>query len=218
MRHDADGDRRRRWYRRWSVTRDLPTAKGRATRERIVDVAAGMMGLRGVGATSLDDVGEAAHVSRGQLYHYFAGKDDLVDAAIDRTIRIVLDAQPRLQDLSTWNALRGWFDDLIELQVERLGIGGCPIGCLASELAEHSDDARRKLADAYTAWEAPLRSGLAAMRRRGQLAQGADPARLATATMAAIQGGLLLTKTRRDPEQLRITLDAMYGYLRSFAT
>ena len=35
--------------------------------------------------------------------------------------------------------------------------------------------------------------------------------------MAAIQGGLLLTKTRRDPQQMRIALDAAYAHLRSFA-
>lgn len=197
--------------------RDLPTAKGRATRDRIVEVAAELMGLQGVGATSLDHIGEAAHVSRGQLYHYFSSKEALVDAAIARTVDVVLAGQPRLHDLSTWDALRGWFDDLVLLQVERLGIGGCPIGCLASELAEHSDEARRKLAQAYTTWETPLRDGLVTMQRRGQLAPAADPEHLATAAMAAIQGGLLLTKTRRDPEQLRITLDAMYAYLRSLA-
>jgi len=55
------------------------------------------------------------------------------------------------------------------------------------------------------------------MRSQGKIASSADPARLATATLAAIQGGLVLTQTRRDPQQLRIALDAAYGYLRSFA-
>jgi TetR/AcrR family transcriptional repressor of nem operon len=62
-----------------------------------------------------------------------------------------------------------------------------------------------------------LREGLATMRRQGKLRRGADPAHLATAAMAAIQGGLLLTQTRRDPQQLHIALDAMYEYLRAFA-
>jgi hypothetical protein len=55
------------------------------------------------------------------------------------------------------------------------------------------------------------------MRAAGALNRHADPARLATATLAAIQGGLVLTQTRRDPDQLRIALDAAYAYLRSFA-
>jgi hypothetical protein len=55
------------------------------------------------------------------------------------------------------------------------------------------------------------------MLAEGKLRRNADPARLATATLAAIQGGLVLTQTRRDPPQLRIALDAAYAYLRSFA-
>jgi hypothetical protein len=55
------------------------------------------------------------------------------------------------------------------------------------------------------------------MRAAGKLRPGADPSRLATATLASIQGGLVLTQTRRDPQQLRIALDAAYAYLRSYA-
>ena len=55
------------------------------------------------------------------------------------------------------------------------------------------------------------------MRAAGKLGRTADPARLATATLASIQGGLVLTQTRRDPQQLRIALDAAHAHLRSFA-
>jgi hypothetical protein len=40
---------------------------------------------------------------------------------------------------------------------------------------------------------------------------------LATATMASIQGGLLLTQVRRDPHQLRIALNAARNNLRAAA-
>jgi hypothetical protein len=136
---------------------------------------------------------------------------------IDRTIQQVLDAQPRLIDLSSWPAIAAWFDDLVQLQVDRHAVGGCPIGSLAGELAETDEQARTELAAGFDRWEAPLREGLRQMQAGGQLMRGADPARLATATLAAIQGGLVLTQTRRDPQQLRIALDAAYAYLRSFA-
>jgi TetR/AcrR family transcriptional repressor of nem operon len=194
-----------------------PTAKGQATRERILDVAGELMVEHGVATTSLDDIRARAHVSKSQLYHYFADKDDLVDAVIARTVQQVLDSQPRLADLSNWDAIRSWFDDLVALQVQRDAVGGCPIGGLVSELADQRDDARRDLAEGYARWEAPLREGLETMRANGKLRRDADPAQLATATLAAIQGGLLLTQSRRDPRQLRIVLDAMYGHLRSFA-
>jgi AcrR family transcriptional regulator len=200
------------------ATVEPTTAKGRATRERIVGAATGLMVERGATATGLDDVRAAADVSKGQLYHYFAGKDELVDAVIERTVDRVLAGQPQLADLSSWAAIRSWMDDMVAEQERRHAVGGCPIGSLANELADQRVGARELLAAGYDRWEAPLRAGLEAMRRRGRLSRRADPRRLATATMASIQGGLLLTKTRRDPEQLRIALDAAYAHLRSAAS
>jgi AcrR family transcriptional regulator len=194
------------------------TKKGRATRDRVLETATALVFEHGVAGTTLDDVRAAANVSKGQLYHYFADKDDLIHAVIDRTIEQVLDAQPALADLSSWSAIANWLDDLVELQVRRKAAGGCPIGSLAGELAETDERARRELAVGYDRWEQPLREGLEKMRGAGKLRRNADPTRLATATLAAIQGGLVLTQTRRDPEQLRIALDAAYAYLRSFAT
>lgn len=172
---------------------------------------------RGVAATTLDDVREAAHVSKGQLYHYFGDKQDLIHGVIERTIQQVLDAQPALADLSSWSAISRWFDDLVALQLDRHAVGGCPIGGLAGQLAETDELARHELADGFDRWEQPLRDGLEKMRSQGKLRRGTDPGRLATATLAAVQGGLVLTQTRRDPQQLRIALDAAYTYLRSFA-
>jgi AcrR family transcriptional regulator len=193
------------------------TDKGRATRDRIVETASALVFEHGVAGTTLDDVRAAAKVSKGQLYHYFADKDELIHAVIDRTIQQVLDAQPQLATLSTWTAISNWLDDLVQLQVQRHAIGGCPIGSLAGELAETDELTRAELAAGFDRWEAPLRQGLEQMRVEGKLRRSADPARLATATLAAIQGGLVLTQTRRDPRQLRIALDAAYTNLRTFA-
>jgi TetR/AcrR family transcriptional regulator, transcriptional repressor for nem operon len=193
------------------------TDKGRATRNRVLDAATELVFEHGVAGTTLDDVRAAANVSKGQLYHYFADKDDLVHAVIDRTVEQVLGAQPRLTNLSSWAAIAAWFDDLVQLQVDRHAVGGCPIGSLAGELAETDEQARTELAAGFDRWEAPLRQGLRQMQADGKLRRSADPARLATATLAAIQGGLVLTQTRRDPQQLRIALDAASAYLRSFA-
>jgi TetR/AcrR family transcriptional regulator, transcriptional repressor for nem operon len=184
----------------------------------VVDVAANLVFQHGVARTTLDEVRAGASVSKGQLYHYFADKEDLIHAVIDRTIQQVLDAQPALADLSSWRAIERWFDDLVQLQVGRQAVGGCPIGGLAGQLAESDETARHELAAGFDRWEEPLRNGLEKMRTQRKLRRSADPTRLATATLAAIQGGLVLAQTRRDPQQLRIALDAAYAYLRSFAT
>jgi TetR/AcrR family transcriptional regulator, transcriptional repressor for nem operon len=194
------------------------TARGRATRERIVSAAAGLVYERGVARTSLDDVIERAGVSKSQLYLYFDDRSALLREVVPHNLELVLAAQePHLAALDSWRAIRAWLDALVELQIDVAARGGCPVGSLVGQLAESDEAARRALAGSFTRWQTPLREGLQTMQVRGKLARSADPDKLATATMASIQGGLLLTQARRDPSQLAIALDAAYAYLRAHA-
>jgi TetR/AcrR family transcriptional regulator, transcriptional repressor for nem operon len=188
------------------------TARGRATRERIVAATGELIASRGVAATSLDEVIERAGVSKGQLYHYFDDRSALLRAVADHNADRVLGA---IGPLDSWRAIRAWFDAMVEHQAARDARGGCPIGSLAAQLAEADEEARVALARAFGRWHVLLLDGLRSMQARGKLARRADPARLATATLAAIQGGLLLTQTRRDPGQLAVALDAAYAHLRA---
>jgi AcrR family transcriptional regulator len=194
------------------------TAKGQNTRARIVQTAAELVAEKGAAAMSLDDVGQRAHASRSQLYHYFDDRDDLIRAVVNATTDSVLLAQDELLDhLDTWTGIDRWFRALVALQEEREARGGCPIGSLVGQLAERDPLARAALADGFERWETHLRDGLERMQARGRLSANADPATLATATMALLQGGLLLTQVRRDPKQLRTALAAAAILLRSAA-
>src|SRR4030095_3437108 len=96
-----------------------------------------------------------------------------------------------------------WFDFMVQHQIAEQARGGCPIGSLAGQLAESDPAARAAIAAGFARWKAHIREGLPRMRVRGKLRKDADPAALATATMASIQGGLLLTQVRRDPHRER---------------
>jgi len=180
------------------------TAKGRETRERIIRAAATLVAERGVLGTSLDDVRARAHASKSQLYHYFADRDDLMRAVARAASDDVVGGQAELfERLDTIDGLRAWAEALVTLQQARKARGGCPIGSLAGQLAEQNEGARLELADGLDRWETAIRQGLERMAARGELHPGADPGALAQNTLAAVQGGLLLTQVRRDPNQLR---------------
>jgi TetR/AcrR family transcriptional repressor of nem operon len=190
------------------------TARGRATRERIVGAAAELVNERGIAETSLDDVLERAGASKSQLYHYFEDRAALLRAVVVHNAESVLG---ELGPLDSWKAIRSWFDSLVALQVERAACGGCPIGSLVGQVAETDEEARTALAASFDRWERHLSAGFRVMQASGRLDRTADPDRLATATLASIQGGLLLTQTARDPGRLRAALDAAYAHLRAHA-
>jgi TetR/AcrR family transcriptional regulator, transcriptional repressor for nem operon len=183
------------------------TARGAATRSRIVNVAADLIYEYGVERTSLDEVMAASGVSKSQLYHYFADKDALVLEVIARQAERVLAAQqPHLEALDSLPALRAWRDAVIRLNKAAQG-KGCPLGSLASELANDSEPARKRLATSFAMWRERIEQGLEKMRARGELAASADPHELALAVLGAVQGGLLLAKTTHSSRPLEVALD-----------
>src|SRR5258706_7694440 len=86
------------------------TAKGAATRARIVAAAADLVLARGVGGTSLNDIRAGTGTSKSQLFHYFpGGKSDIARALADFQSERVLDAQrPFLDTPDTWAAWEAW--------------------------------------------------------------------------------------------------------------
>ena len=95
---------------------DPPTEQGRATRDRIVTVAAQLIGERGVAATSLDDVMTATQASKSQLYHYFGDKHGLVEAVVEYQSAAVLDFQAQaLASVHNWEDLEGWADAMVAM-------------------------------------------------------------------------------------------------------
>jgi len=191
------------------------TRKGRATQTRIVEVAAALMFERGVAETSTLDVQKAAGISASQLYHYFSDKKALVHAVVTHQTEAVIAAQSSmLAQLDSIEGLEAWRDAVVEMQQRERCQGGCPIGTLSSELADIDPDARAMLAAGFSRWEDAIRRGLRAMQERGELNPDADVESLALATLAAVQGGLLLTQARRDTIALNTVLTAIIDRIR----
>jgi AcrR family transcriptional regulator len=57
-------------------------AQGRATRDQLIEVATRLFAEHGYEGTSIEAVLSAAGVSRGALYHHFAGKEALFEAVV----------------------------------------------------------------------------------------------------------------------------------------
>ena len=63
--------------------------QGEATRQALLEAARTLFGERGYAATSLDEVVQAARVTKGALYHHFGGKQELFAAVYEQVKREV---------------------------------------------------------------------------------------------------------------------------------
>jgi AcrR family transcriptional regulator len=194
------------------------TERGRATRERILRAAADMMYVKGVNATTLDDVRAASGTSKSQLYRHYPDKDALVRDVVALQAVEVLERQHQL--LRRLNSIRGlerWRDAVIENNALRNGAYGCRLGSLAGELADQDEEARQAIARHFETWEGLLEAGLARMKDSGVLRADVDAGELATGLMAALQGGYLLAQTARDVKPMRIALDMAIDHVKAHA-
>lgn len=180
--------------------------------------AAEIVHAKGAERMSLDEVMAATGASRSQLYHYFDNKEALVREVIDfQTGRIIDAAASHLGTLDSREALRAWRDMMVA--ANRTGVvSGCPLGSLANELSPHSEIVRSQLDGSFAAWSATIEEGLHRMQEAGRLERSLDVGALAIAVLAAVQGGILLSKTARDTRPLELALDMALAHIDRLAT
>jgi AcrR family transcriptional regulator len=195
------------------------TAKGRATRDRIVEAAAELILTEGLSSLNMDNVRKAASVSGSQLAHYFADKQALIRAVIARQIEVVLDfhRQPKLHGLEAFDDFERWID-LNMRYLRRIGYSGTPTyHALAGQLAKSDDATRDALAAGYWQWVELLEQAIQRMKDRGILVVNANPRQLAMVIVSAHQGGGTLTFTYRQEWPHADAVRFAVNYLRMFA-
>ncbi|SPM40322.1 TetR family transcriptional regulator [Mycobacterium numidiamassiliense] len=197
------------------------TAKGRATRDRIVQAAAELIVTEGLSAASMENVRGLASVSGSQLAHYFTDKGALIRAVIRRQIGVVLDfhRQPKLRDLDSFDDFERWID-LNMRYLRSIGTsGGTPTyHALTAQLAKSDEATRATLGAGYWQWVELLESAIARMKESGVLQADADPRRLALTIVSAHQGGATLSFTYRAEWPHADATRFAVNYLRMFAT
>jgi AcrR family transcriptional regulator len=194
------------------------TARGVVTRDRILRSAAELMRVKGVEGTTFDQVRAASGTSKSQIYHHFPNKEALVREVVAFWGRWRIEEQEQyLERLHSLRGLDRWRNAIVQQNTLVGGAHGCVIGALSSELSDRDEDARLALAAIFRRWQVLLGNGFERMRTSGVLEENVDSTALATAVMAALQGGYLLAQTERDSEPMEVALDMAMAHVRSHA-
>ena len=195
------------------------TAKGRATRDRIVKAAAEVILNDGLSSLSMLNVRKAARVSGSQLAHYFGDKQALIRAVIMRQMQVVLNFhhQPKLAGLQSFDDFERWID-LNMRYLRQIGYEGTPTyHALAGQLAKSDAATRETIAAGYRQWVELLEQAIARMKDRGVLVADADPRQLAIVIVTAHQGGGTLAFTYREEWPHADAVRFAVNHLRMFA-
>ncbi len=155
---------------------------------------------RGYAASGLGEIVARSGAPKGSLYFHFpGGKQELAIAAMERSAAQLRDAMAAILDSSED------LDDGMRRLIEALAAGleqsgfadGCPIATVALETTADSEPMRAAARAAFDSWLEVLSERLAGA--------GLDPVHAeqrALLVLAAIEGGLILARARRDVSPL----------------
>lgn len=195
----------------------VKTTKGEKTRRRIVGHATLLMYEKGYARTTIDDVIAAAGVTKGSFYFHFSSKEALGYAVIDNASDYILGSMRRSLDLTQLTpqerieAMLKGIQDIVEAaDCSR----GCILGNLALETSNSNDGFRERIARAFRDWSELIASELEEMKAEGELPPDFDCAAYADFAIAALEGGIMISKVTLDPAPMRNSVALI---LRQFA-
>lgn len=189
------------------------TAKGLATRQRIIEGAADYLRGTDPGVATLDDIRDVTHTSKSQLFHYFpGGKEELfLEVARFEAELVIEDQQPHLGALDSWAAWDRWRRAVIARY--RAQGPHCPLAALMSQVGSVPGAAEVSSA-LLEGWTVEVERGIRTMQAKGQVAADLDARRTAGAFIAGIQGGVTVLRATGSTEHLEAILAILIAALR----
>jgi len=191
--------------------------KGELTRQRIVELAAPIFNQRGFAGCSMQDVMDATGLEKGGLYRHFSSKEELAAEAfrfaVQNSVKIRTEGLESIS--SALEKLRRIVRQFVELPSPTPG--GCPVMNTAID-ADDGNPALRKLAvQAMTNWKARLAAIVEEGIRRREIRKNTDPGRVANTIIAALEGGLMISRLEGTKTALRDVQESLETFLEQIA-
>ena len=168
-----------------------------SSREKMISSTALLLREQGLTGTSFGDVIEHSGAPRGSIYHHFPdGKAELVQEAVrfaGRLCRANIESAGDDAPVAVLRALVATWRTTLESSDFR---AGCPVVAVAVE-ADQTAELRVATAETFAEWQILLTSLL---RHNGIPAARAQ--RLASLTVAAIEGAVVICRAQRSTQAL----------------
>lgn len=190
-------------------------SKGEATREKILETAAELIHRKGFGATSINDLLGATGLKKGSLYFHFSGKDALGLAILEKArdgFLTFLDAS--LSGATPGEQLDSFLSKVMKTHKRTGFVGGCIFGNTALEMGDTESGFAGFIEKVFEEWVGRLRTVVAAAQDSGEVRSDLSADVLAGHMVAAIEGGIMLARLKKDEKPLRDALTAIRALLK----
>lgn len=182
----------------------------KTTRKHIIEAADQLFYRQGYEHTSFAHIADAVQISRGNFYHHFKSKDEILDAVIDvrmANTRNMLE-QWEIEAKIPADRIRSFINILIANRA-KIKHYGCPVGTLCTELAKLNHASQGEANALFTLFRIWLR------RQFTLLGHKADADTLAMHLLARSQGVAALFNAFHDEKFVKQEVTQLYDWLKA---
>src|SRR5215510_14752559 len=179
-----------------------------STRDHIIEAADSLFYRRGYEHTSFADIADVVRISRGNFYHHFKTKDEILDAVIDARLARTQNMLDRweIEGTNPADRIRSFIRILIANRAD-IKRYGCPVGTLCTELAKLNHPSQGEVKEIFALFRIWLR------RQFTLLGREADADALAMHLLARSQGVAMLASAFHDEKFVRQEVRQMCDWL-----
>lgn len=184
--------------------------KTQATRDRLIHAAAKLTGTKGFDRTSVQEVMDEAGVGKGSFFHHFASKEALGLAVLEadhEEFMAMLDGC--FATRRGVEALACFFEAAFRKHSANGFKGGCLWGNTALEMSDSNPAFVAPVDAVFRAWTDKVRKAIAEGQADGQIRTDEKAADLALLVVSTIEGGIMLSRLRKEEAPMRTCLDLL---------
>ena len=183
--------------------------KGELTRENILGIAEQIILQKGFSGTSIDQIIDASHITKGGFFYHFKGKEDLAKHLMIRyqkaDDRFFNDLFARADTLSE-DPLQQMLI-FLKLLAEAMGNlpdthPGCLVASFTYESQQFNDEVKQILCDCMVGWRKLFIKKLSQISENYPMKIETDVLELADMLTSVIEGGIIFSKVFNDPDRL----------------
>lgn len=189
-------------------------SKGDLTKERILSEATTLFHQKGFGATSVNDIIVATGIKKGSLYFHFSSKEEIGLAVLEQAKNGSTQYMgAHLVGETPGECLIHYFEAVYRKHKLSNFSKGCLFGNTALEVNEGNESYSHIVDGLFSEWVAGLQDVIAAAQKEGQVRDDIEANVLACHIVSTIEGGIMLSKLKKDGKPLRLCLDCLKVFL-----
>jgi len=175
-------------------------------KRRLLDEGVSMLVLHGYHGTGLKELLARVNIPKGSFYNYFDSKEVFCSEVISHYLQPFInqvDACLSISNITALDAIKNYFNILIdELETKNFS-GGCLLGNLLGELADTNEVCLKQLTISISLYRDKLEQGFKKAQQEGAVRNDITAQTMSNLMLNNWQGALLRMKTEKATEPLK---------------